>query len=232
MIAWCKRLWDCTLVSDNKQRVEALTPPCRVKLEQFENVSKLHRKSLFFFFFSFTKTLRRSGQGAFAQVLAGTMPLVVHVNNADYIATMLRLQSTFNFSMVIVGGLVLLLLLFSFFFSQLLLLIGSEAWLVADLLAAANVPVIVSPPLCGPQEFFQIQYVLYVSLLSCRLSLLSPSKTLHKQQRSTTRCSRRACWPFHRKLRTITSSPLGSWLGGRIRPHLLRRSGKHHLERR
>lgn len=41
---------------------------------------------------------------AFARVLLGELPLVAHVGNADYIATLLRMQTAFNFEMIIVGG--------------------------------------------------------------------------------------------------------------------------------
>ncbi|HET7267827.1 MAG TPA: amidohydrolase family protein [Oleiagrimonas sp.] len=62
---------------------------------------------------------------ALQPVLAGKVPLVVHVNRASDIEAALRLARDFKLQLIISGG--------------------AEAWMVADQLAAAHVPVLLNP---------------------------------------------------------------------------------------
>ncbi len=69
--------------------------------------------------------LTRLDLEALGPVLDGTLPLVVHVERASDIEAALRLARDFNLKLVIAGG--------------------AEAWMVADQLARANVPVMLDP---------------------------------------------------------------------------------------
>ncbi len=70
---------------------------------------------------------------ALADVLRGRLPLVVHAQRADDIASALRIQAEFGISLVIAGG--------------------AEAHLLADALAKAHVPVVLGPVRQRPDEF-------------------------------------------------------------------------------
>lgn len=70
---------------------------------------------------------------ALRPVLVGEQPLVVHADRAADIEAVLRL-STGGFPRIVIVG-------------------GAEAWLVADALAAADVPVVLDPLVYGPGSF-------------------------------------------------------------------------------
>lgn len=70
---------------------------------------------------------------ALQPVLGGRMPLLVEVHRASDVVAVLALAPEYGFRPVIVGG--------------------SEAWIVADELAAANVPVILKPLTSLPASF-------------------------------------------------------------------------------
>ncbi|MCB9730656.1 MAG: amidohydrolase family protein [Deltaproteobacteria bacterium] len=74
---------------------------------------------------------------ALRPVLAGTMPLVLDVDRASDIEAALRLASDFGLRLVVSGG--------------------AEAWMVADALARAKVPVIVDAMLNAPERFDRIR---------------------------------------------------------------------------
>lgn len=74
-----------------------------------------------------------AGLRALLPVAEGRLPLVVHAHRADDIAAALRLAGDLALRLVVVGG--------------------AEAWLVADKLAEARVPVIVSPVRATPDSF-------------------------------------------------------------------------------
>lgn len=81
-------------------------------------------------------SLSRPDLEALQPVLAGELPLVVDVERASDIEAVLRLAEDFGLDVIIQGG--------------------AEAWLVADALAAANVPVILNPLVNLPFSFEQI----------------------------------------------------------------------------
>lgn len=81
-------------------------------------------------------SLSRPDLEALQPVLAGEMPLVVDVERASDIEAVLRVAEEFDLKLVIQGG--------------------AEAWLVADKLARANVPVILNPLQNLPSSFEQI----------------------------------------------------------------------------
>jgi imidazolonepropionase-like amidohydrolase len=70
---------------------------------------------------------------ALQPVLRGELPLSVQVDRASDIATLLEFAAEYGFRLIVVGG--------------------AEAWLVADRLAAARVPVILDPVANLPQRF-------------------------------------------------------------------------------
>lgn len=70
---------------------------------------------------------------ALIPVVEGTKPLVIDVHRASDIRTLLELKKEFNLNIIIVGG--------------------AEAWMVADELAAENVPVILDPMYNLPGNF-------------------------------------------------------------------------------
>lgn len=70
-------------------------------------------------------TLKRKDLDALLPVLTGKTPLLVQVERASDISQALRLKKDFGLKMVILGG--------------------AEAWMVADELAAAGVPVVLDP---------------------------------------------------------------------------------------
>lgn len=80
--------------------------------------------------------LSRLDLEALQPVLAGDMPLIVSVDRASDIEAMLRLADDYDLELVIEGG--------------------SEAWMVAEQLAAANVPVILNPYQNLPSNFERI----------------------------------------------------------------------------
>lgn len=73
---------------------------------------------------------------ALQPVLAGEMPLVVGVDRASDIEAVLRIADEYGLDLVIRGG--------------------AEAWMVADELAAADVPVIVKPLTDAPTSFARL----------------------------------------------------------------------------
>lgn len=78
-------------------------------------------------------TLSRLDLEALGPVLTGEEPLVVHVNRASDIEAALRLARDFKLKLIISGG--------------------AEAWMVADQLAAAHVPVLLNPLEDLPSHF-------------------------------------------------------------------------------
>ncbi len=80
--------------------------------------------------------LSRPDLEALQPVLDGKLPLVVDVERASDIEAALRLSDDFGLRLIIQGG--------------------AEAWLVADKLAAANVPVLLDPLQNMPSSFEQI----------------------------------------------------------------------------
>ncbi len=70
---------------------------------------------------------------ALVPVLEGELPLIVNVHRASDIEAMLRLAREFGIDLIVSGG--------------------SEAWLVADRLAAAGVPVVLKPLSNAPSGF-------------------------------------------------------------------------------
>ncbi len=85
--------------------------------------------------------VRRPRDGRFAvsdlralgPVIAGDQPLIVSVNGAKDIRTLIRLKSTYNLDVIIAGG--------------------SEAWREAEALATAGIPVILDPLFNLPAQF-------------------------------------------------------------------------------
>jgi imidazolonepropionase-like amidohydrolase len=73
---------------------------------------------------------------ALQPVLAGEMPLVVGVDRASDIEAVLRIADAYGLDLVVRGG--------------------AEAWMVADRLAAADVPVIVKPLTDAPASFARL----------------------------------------------------------------------------
>lgn len=73
---------------------------------------------------------------ALRPVLAGELPLAVGVDRASDIEAVLRLAEAHAVRLIVVGG--------------------AEAWLLADTLAARQVPVIVDPMINGPEGFDQL----------------------------------------------------------------------------
>lgn len=69
----------------------------------------------------------------FSDVLAGTIPLIVHVNQADQINSVLRFKQEMNIPQVVILG-------------------GAEAHVLASRLAVANVSVILAPPRAAPDS--------------------------------------------------------------------------------
>lgn len=84
----------------------------------------------------YTYALSRPDLEALQPVLAGQLPLVVDVERASDIEAALRLADDFDLKLIVQGG--------------------AEAWLVADKLANANVPVILDPLQNLPSSFEQI----------------------------------------------------------------------------
>jgi imidazolonepropionase-like amidohydrolase len=78
-------------------------------------------------------TLTRKDLEALQPVIRGEIPLLLEVDRASDITQALRLQKDFGLQLVIVGG--------------------AEAWIVADELAAAGVPVILDPQQNLPGSF-------------------------------------------------------------------------------
>ncbi len=78
-------------------------------------------------------TLTRLDLEALGPVLDGTMPLVIHVERASDIEAALRLARDFKLKLVVSGG--------------------AEAWMVADQLAGARVPVLLNPLQNLPTHF-------------------------------------------------------------------------------
>lgn len=70
---------------------------------------------------------------ALSPVVAGEQPLFVYINGETDIRNLIRLKNTYRLRVVIIGG--------------------SEAWKLADDLAAANIPVILSPTANLPSQF-------------------------------------------------------------------------------
>ena len=54
--------------------------------------------------FAYLRSLFRANSTAFVQVMDGTLPLVVFVDQVDQIASLLRLKKEFSFNLVIVGN--------------------------------------------------------------------------------------------------------------------------------
>ncbi|MEM9617361.1 MAG: amidohydrolase family protein [Pseudomonadota bacterium] len=85
--------------------------------------------------------VRRPRDGRFAvsdlralgPVIAGDQPLIVSVNGAKDIRTLIRLKNTYNLDVIIAGG--------------------SEAWREAEALATAGIPVILDPLFNLPAQF-------------------------------------------------------------------------------
>lgn len=84
--------------------------------------------------------LSRKDLEALQPVLAGDMPLLVEAERASDIEQALALATEFDLRLAIAGG--------------------AEAWLVADALAAADVPVIVDPQSNLPESFAQLNATL------------------------------------------------------------------------
>ncbi|GJL92488.1 MAG: amidohydrolase [Hyphococcus sp.] len=92
--------------------------------------------------------VRRPHDGRFAvsdlkalgPVINGEQPLIVSVNSANDIRTLIRLKTTYRLNVIIVGG--------------------SEAWRVAREIAAANIPVITSGMYNLPGQFEDIDATL------------------------------------------------------------------------
>lgn len=74
---------------------------------------------------------------AIGAALKGELPVLVHVDQAADIEAVLRLADTWRLRLVIAGG--------------------AEAWMVADRLAAARVPVALDPMVYGPGTFDQLR---------------------------------------------------------------------------
>lgn len=77
---------------------------------------------------------------ALGSVVSGTQPLIVQVNSANGIRSVIRLKNTYRLNVVIVGG--------------------TEAWRVADELVSANIPVIISGLANLPYQFEDIDSTL------------------------------------------------------------------------
>lgn len=77
---------------------------------------------------------------ALGSVVSGTQPLIVQVNSANGIRSVIRLKNTYRLNVIIVGG--------------------TEAWRVADELVSANIPVIISGLANLPYQFEDIDSTL------------------------------------------------------------------------
>ncbi len=70
---------------------------------------------------------------ALGAVISGDQPLIVFINSANDIRNLIRVKNAYQLDVIIVGG--------------------SEAWLVGEELAAANIPVIMDPLANLPSQF-------------------------------------------------------------------------------
>lgn len=84
--------------------------------------------------------LSRLDLEALQPVIDGTMPLLAHVEQVSDIEALLRLKNEFNLRVVIVGG--------------------AEAWMIANEIASAGVPVILNPLTDLPGSFESINSTL------------------------------------------------------------------------
>ena len=75
----------------------------------------------------------------FVLALLGQLPILLHSDNADETAHIIRLKQQFGFSMVLFGG--------------------SESYLIAETLAAENIPVILYPPAPHPNTFSTWEFI-------------------------------------------------------------------------
>jgi len=81
------------------------------------------------------KEILEAGEGpVYSKAKNGEMRVVVHASNRDDIAQIIKLQHAYPDAKFVIYG-------------------GTEAWLVADDLAAASIPVILSPWRCGPLDW-------------------------------------------------------------------------------
>jgi imidazolonepropionase-like amidohydrolase len=74
---------------------------------------------------------------ALRPVVEGRMPVLIGANKASDLEALVRLQKELGLKLVVVGA--------------------AEGWIVADLLAAAEIPVLVDPLVYGPASFDQIR---------------------------------------------------------------------------
>jgi len=81
----------------------------------------------------FASTLAKNISGPVLDALNGEIPVVAQVNQADEIASMIRLKKQFGFQLIIAGG--------------------AEAYILANILAEQNISVILAPPRSPPNTF-------------------------------------------------------------------------------
>lgn len=145
---------------------------------------------------------------ALQPVLAGEMPLVVNVERASDIDAALALARAHGLRLVISGG--------------------SEAWMRADELAAAGVPVILNPLANLPADFDRLEATLEnaARLHEAGVTLVFSAGDSHNPRNMTQAAGNAVAHglPWHEGLRAITRAPaevfgLGDELGA-IRPGL------------
>ncbi|WP_405220439.1 amidohydrolase family protein [Lentisalinibacter sediminis] len=145
---------------------------------------------------------------ALQPVLAGDMPLVVDVERASDIDAVLALALEHGLRLVISGG--------------------SEAWMRADKLAAAGVPVILNPLANLPADFDRLEATLEnaARLHEAEVTLVFSAGDSHNPRNITQAAGNAVAHglPWHEGLRAITRAPaevfgLGDELGA-IRPGL------------
>jgi len=108
------------------------------RLEELLDDARLYQRSQRAFERNQLRSLGASGQdlAALQPVLDGTMPLLLSLHRASDIEAMLRFVERAGVRVVLAGG--------------------AEAWLHADALAAADIPVLVDPLRFGPGSFDQL----------------------------------------------------------------------------
>lgn len=139
---------------------------------------------------------------ALQPVLAGAIPLVVRVDRASDISALLALVREFELRAIVFGG--------------------AEAWMVADELAAAGVPVVLDPLSNLPEDFDVLEATLENAsrLHTAGVRIAFSSADTHNVRNMTQAAGNAVAngLPWHEGLRAITRAPaemlgLGDRLG-------------------
>jgi imidazolonepropionase-like amidohydrolase len=150
-------------------------------------------------------TASRLDLAVLAQVAAGATPLFVHVDRASDIEALLRFLAAEKARAVVFGG--------------------AEAWLVADLLAAADVPVVLDPTVYGAGSFQEVlgrpDNAALLRAAGVRVALVGPESHNTRALRFYAGNAVREGMTHRDALAAITSEPariLGLYDRGRIAP--------------